>query len=82
MESFFVCARYKEVVDSSVKETMDKLVRIGQKQYGKFVNGMVDSEKPCFNEPLTKNKLPIFRLPIFSRMQVYRNQYQIQVYLK
>ena len=50
----------KEVTDSSVKEIMDQLVRTGQKQYEKFVKGMVDSEKPSFNEWLSKNKLLLF----------------------
>lgn len=50
----------KEVAECNVKETMDQLVRIGHKQYENLVKGMMDSQKPYFNEPLTKNKLALF----------------------
>ena len=50
----------KEVADSCVNETMKQLVPIGQKQYEKFVRNMTDTQKPSFNEPVTKNKLPLF----------------------
>jgi len=50
----------KEVAECSVKETMDQLVSIGLKQYKHFIKGMMDSQKPSFNEPLAKNKLALF----------------------
>ena len=50
----------KEVADSSVNETMKQLASVGQKQFDKLLKGMADTQKPSFNEPLTKNKLPLF----------------------
>ena len=39
---------------------MNQLLPIGQKQYEKFVKDMGDTQKPSFNDPVTKNKLPLF----------------------
>ena len=50
----------KEMADCSVKETMDQLVRIGHMQYKNYVKGMMDFQKPSFNEPLANNKLALF----------------------
>ena len=50
----------KEVAECSVRETMDQLVSIGLKQYKHFKKGIVDSQKPSFNEQLAKNKLALF----------------------
>ena len=50
----------KEVADSCVNETMNQLLPIGQKQYEKFVKDKGVTQKPSYNEPVTKNKLRLF----------------------
>lgn len=57
----------RDIVDSSVAETVRSIEQVGQQQYKEFVAKRLQERSTPLSEPIKRNKLPLFSRPSPSR---------------